>query len=198
MTTEMPHPIYHAELWDKIILAGVASPGVVRLSGHKRVTGWDIKEASGQDGASSARKGDPLGSFTATFALVCDPTLPAEQDDFERWCAFQDLIESSVSGPQPIALDIYHPDLARNRFKAVVKKSIGELVFDGRGGATVAVEFSEYAPPKKKKAAGASGSKSSKKSGASDPNDPIAKATEELNGLLNEGTQAPARKSGAF
>jgi len=197
MSNGMPHPVWHEDLWDKIILAGVPSPGVVKLSGHKRITGWDIKEAAGQDGATSARKGDPLGSFTATFSLCFDPTLGEEQDDFERWPAFQALIESSVSGATPVALDVYHPDLERNHFVSVVKKSIGEMVLDGKGGATIAVEFTEYSPPKKKAATGASGSKSSKKSGA-DPNDPIAKAIEELNGLLNEGKQAPARKSGAF
>ena len=156
------------------------SPGQCRLSGHKRVTGWDVKDAQGQDGASTARKGDPIGKFTATFYLVDDPN--AEVSDFTLWDDFQALLESSKNGDAPKALDIEHPDLLRNGFHSIVLDTMGEMVPDGKGGASIVVSLMEYKPPKKKKAAGPSGSKPK-----DDPNDPITKATKDLNDLLGNG-----------
>ena len=181
----------NGDVWSKIELAGKKSPGTVKLSGHERVTGWDVKESAGQDGATTARKGNPIGAFTATFHLVVDESMGI--DDFAEWDAFQELLESTINGAKPQALDVWHPDLARNHFKSVTLVSVGPMVPDDKGGATIAVKLQEYNPPKPKAATGASGSKSK-----ADPNDPIAKRTAELNNLLNEGKVAPARKSGAF
>lgn len=133
-----------------IILGTTRSPGVVKLSGHDRDKKWDVKEAKGATGASSALEGDPIGQFEATFTLAGD-----EVDgltDFDEWEDFQRLIESTTSGPTPVALPIYHPDLARNRFTEVVSGGVGGMVHDGQGGATIKVKFLEYKPPKPKPA----------------------------------------------
>src|SRR5690606_29962779 len=142
-------PYWYDEEYSVIILGTVASPGTVTLQGHDRNKEWDIKAAKGQTGASSALNGDPVGQFQATFYLAAD-NQDGEPDDFDRWEDFQRLIESTTRGPTPVALPIYHPDLARNGFTAVANGGIGGMAHDGKGGAIATVKFLEYKPPKPK------------------------------------------------
>lgn len=175
-----------------IVLGTTRSPGVVKLSGHNREKTWDIKPAAGQTGASSSKKGDPIGQFDALFTLADDGDNPEGPGDFDRWNEFQRLLESIVDGPVPRALPIYHPDLARNKFTEVSVKMIGGMDHDGKGGATVKVTFLEYKPPKPKPAAKAQPKPYAQTEGdigtgrrvtAEDPN---AAAKRELAGLLDE------------
>lgn len=147
----MPNPYENPELYKSIDLGGVMSPGTVQLSGHERPIKWKKNDATGQKGASMTLDGLPLGEFTATFTLVRD--IPAGIDDFQAWDGFQKLIESTTSGKSPIALPVYHPDLARNGYKNVVNAGVGGMTEDDKGVGTVAVKFSEYAPPKPKASA---------------------------------------------
>jgi hypothetical protein len=183
------HPFDNADAWSKLIVAGMVSPGAVKLTGHIREVGWDVKEAAGQDGASTTRKGTPVGKFDATFTLTDD-------DDFAAWDAFQRLLESSVNGTEPIALDVVHPELQRNHYTAVVLASVGELAVDDRGDGQIKVSFLEYFPPAPKPATGATGSKSNSKSsggtsgakGGKDAADSaIDDARKELDDLVKEG-----------
>lgn len=189
-----PHTIDFA--LSKYVLGTALSPGSVKFTGHDRKEKWDIKEAKGQDGASTALQGKPIGQFTATHYLA-DDGAPGE-NDFDAWDSFQRLIESTTNGPKPVALSIYHPDLARNGYTAVVMSSISGLQYDGRGGATVVVEFIEYRPPKAKPAA-----KATPKSGGQaqtyattdegtrqppPPPDPNEEAKKELAALVDEAS----------
>lgn len=183
----MTNPIDNEDLYDAIVLAGTRSPGKVTLSGHDRVEKWDVKDADGQAGGTTTHNGKKIGEFTATFALVKDPILGI--DDFAAWDPFAELIESSVSGAQSKALDVYHPDLARNGYTSVVKRKMGGMVHDGKGGATVAVVFGEYSP-KKKKSSSPAGSKSADPAKANDPN---AAAKAELEQWLAEANDQPAK-----
>ncbi len=146
-------PYLYDEEYSVIYLGNTPSPGKVTLSGHDRFKKWDIKEAKGQAGASSTLNGDPVGQFEATFELAADELDEDGLDDFDRWEDFQRLIESTTSGPTPIALPVYHPDLARNHFTEVTNGGVGGMVHDGRGGATIKVKFLEYKPAKPKPAA---------------------------------------------
>lgn len=152
----IPPTIDYSDLWSKIEVAGVMSPGVCRLSGYDRKHGWDVKNASGQDGGTTTRKGDPVGAITAQFELIKSPD--GSIDDYKDWDAFQKLLESTVSGSKPIALDIWHPDLARLGYKSVVLESISPVAPGEDGKGVVTVKFIEYKPPKPKKPATTSGS----------------------------------------
>lgn len=174
-----PSPLWDEELFNSIELAGVKSPGTVKLSGHDRKINWDVKAGKGQSGASTTLKDIPLIEFTAAFYL-------ADEEDFQDWTAFRELINSTVSGATPKALDIYHPSLAANKIKSVVLASMGGDVFDGKGGKTVTVKFQEYAPPKKKGGAPRGGS--SKPSAVVDPN---AAANAELARLTEQYKNTP-------
>jgi hypothetical protein len=174
----MPNPIDNETLYDSILLANVRSPGFVTLSGHDRNEKWDVKDADGSGGASTTYKGEQIAQFTASFYLVKDPVL--DLDEFDEWNTFAAIIRSSLPNKgKPKALDIYHPDLAANDIKSVCHASIGGMVHDGKGGATVAVKFIEFRPAKKK-GGSPSGSKSSPKP------DPNADLKAQVAALLEE------------
>jgi hypothetical protein len=185
--SDLPYEI--GDALDYIVLGtdGQRSPGVVELSGHDRVDKWDNQSAKGTAGSSSKLNGADIGSFTAKFKLRDDRIDPEGGNDFTRWDVFQRLIDSTVSGPTPVALPIYHPDLARNKYTEVVRASMGGMVHDGTGGATVTVKFQEYKPPKPKPAVKAKAKPSApganEKGKAPDPN---AAAKAELASLLAE------------
>lgn len=173
-----PDPINDPDLFDVIDLAGTKSPGVVKLSGHDDVEQWDVKEGSGQKGATLTRKGKKPIEFTATFYL-------ADLDDIEAWPAFQALINTTVAGTTK-ALDIYHPDLARQGIKSVVKGTVGGVVHDGHCGQTIAVKFQQYAPPVA--TGGSPTGSTAKKPDAPDPN---AAANAEIARLTAQYQKAP-------
>lgn len=142
-----PNVLDNEELYQSILLKGVPSPGQVTLSGHDRKAEWDVKVGPSLNGATTTLKGLPPIEFTASFYLLRD--LSQGIDDYATWPAFAKLISSTLSGIKPKAIDIYHPDLAENDIKSVVKASIGGRVYDGQGGCTIVVKFQEYRPPKK-------------------------------------------------
>lgn len=144
----MPAPSQNRDLYNSITLNGMRSPGVVTLSGHDREHGWDIKEAKGQDGASTTRTGEKVCQFTCTFSLSDDPL--SDTDDFAAWESFRAMLQFTMRGKVPTAMPIYHPDLAAQNITSVCVASIGGMQHDGKGGATVAVKLIEYRPPKKK------------------------------------------------
>lgn len=143
-----PNPIDHEDLFNSIELGGIVSPGKVTLSGHDRKASWDVKKGPGLTGATTTLKEIPPIEFTATFYLVRDDSQGIDQ--FEEWETFLRVIESTVSGQKPKAIDIYHPDLASQTppIASVCKAGVAGVVHDGRGGQTIAVKFQEYRAPK--------------------------------------------------
>ena len=172
-----PTPIDNEDLFNTIELAGRVSPGVVKsMTGHDRKVNWDVKDGAGQSGASSTLKSIPLRVVTVTFYLATD-------DDLYSWPAFRDILLSTVRGPKPIALDVYHPDLAAVNISSVTLANLGGPVHDGKGGQTIAVQLQEYAPPKPK-----GGSATGSKKAAVDPN---AAANAELAALTKKYNSTP-------
>ncbi|MCC6902813.1 MAG: hypothetical protein IT377_27825 [Polyangiaceae bacterium] len=183
----MSAPSSNPDLYASISLNGMRSPGTVTLSGHDRDWSWDIKEAKGQDGASTSRNGEKVAQFTATFSLSDDPL--SDVDDFTGWEVFSAMLGAAMKAKAPVAMSVYHPDLARNGITSVVVAGIGGMQHDGKGGATVAVKLLEYRPPKKKPVSGPSG-KSSKTSKPGDPVGAVAGALDQhmLNLLKSAGS----------
>lgn len=177
-----PNPTQDPDLFDSIILGSATSPGVVKLSGHDSKVDWDIKEGAGQRGASMTKKGEKPISFTATFYL-------ADDEEQDAWPAFAALINSTVAGKTPTALDIYHPNLESNGIRSVVKGSIGGCQHDGKGGQTYVVTFQQYAPPV---ASGGSPSGSATKPKKASAPDPNAAALAELAALTKQYQSTPA------
>ena len=143
----MPNILDNEDLYKSVVLKGVASPGQVTLSGHDSSVQWDVKGGPSLNGATTTLRSRLPIKFSASFYLLRDVSQGI--DDFADWPTFAKLINSTVSST-PQALDIYHPDLAANDIKSVVKATIGGTTYDGLGGATVVVKFQEYRPPKKR------------------------------------------------
>jgi|SRR5580700_4362379 hypothetical protein len=181
----MPNIIDNEELYGVIVLGGVTSPGKVTLSGHDRKINWDVKAGHSLDGATMTLKDVPPCEFTASFYLVKD--FAEKIDDYTAWDAFLPVINSTVKGTTPKAVDIYHPDLAENDIKSVCKSQIGGRTYDGKGGCTIVVKFQEYRAPKKK---GGSPTGSAAKP-QPDPNDPNAAQKAELAALTAQYQNTP-------
>lgn len=185
------HPYFFPELFESIWLGNMKSPGVVTLSGHDRNENWDVQEAKGTEGASSVLGGRPLGEFQASFYLAGDEDDAEDvgSNDFDRWELFKQVVDSTVAGPAPMALPVFHPDLARNGFTEVVSAGVGGLIWDERGGATVLVKFREHKPPKPKPAKKSGSRGTGASPGAAkvpEKPDPNAAAKRELAGLVEE------------
>jgi hypothetical protein len=173
-------PFTHPDSFYAVFFDGQRSPGKVVLSGHDRNPDWEEKKSKGQDGASTHLNGFPPGSFTATFFLTTT-------EEIEAWDDFQKAIESTTSGPEPVAKPIYHPDLARNKYASVCNAGIGGMVHYDFGGATVQVKFREHKPAKKRTPAKATAKPAAPNT--SPENDPLAAARAELAALTAEAQQ---------
>lgn len=167
-------------------VAGTIAPGVVTIVECDIEGNWDDKEADGQDGASTAYKGKKLGTFKSRHDLAVDPVIGL--DEIGAWPGFVALLESTVAGESPVALDVYHPDLATQGITSATYRKVSALRHDGRGGASAEVMWKAYAPPKPKPAKGTAGSKSgTKNDGRTYGDDKVDEATDELDALLKEG-----------
>ena len=179
------HPVNHPDAFASHTLGSMRSPGVVSFSGHDRNENWEVQEARGNTGASTKHKGRAIGHFQATYYLASDQDDDVGSNDFLRWEEFHGLLESLVSGKVATALQIYHPDLARNRITEVSVESIGGLVWDDRGGATAVVKYIDFRPPKPKPVAAAK-AKANPAKGQNTKPDPNAAAKQELAKLVQE------------
>ena len=70
-------------------------------------------------------------------------------DDFAAWPAFAKLLGTVNVGQSAKAQPIYHPDLVDVGISSACVSSIGGAVYDGTGGMTIAIGFTEYRAPKK-------------------------------------------------
>lgn len=184
-----PNVVDNEELFESIVLGNVRSPGKVTLSGHDRKVNWDVKKGAGQSGATTTLSDVPPVEVTATFYLLKD--VSQNIDDFADWDTFVEVVNSTVSGPEPKALDVYHPDLARNDIKSVVKVLVGGFTYDDKGGATVVVKFLEYRPPKPKGGTPNGSSSAARTKTKITPPDPNQAALDELARLTAQYQKTP-------
>lgn len=172
-------PSTHPDIYKSLILNGSETPGVVTLSDFAFEHDWEEQKAKGSSGATTLNRGRKLGRFTASFYL-------ADDDDLDSWDQVHRTLTDSVEGPKPKALQIFHPDLLRQRAIDFVVTSIGGFQHDGKGGATVVCKFLEYRPPKPKPAAKPD---AGQRRGTTTVNDPNAARKAELAGLLEQAKQ---------
>lgn len=176
----MTNPLENEELYNAIKLGGMLSPGqVTKIDGLESPVKWDVKAASGQQGASTTLKEIPLREPKVTIFL-------ADLDDINAWPAWRRQIDSTVSGTTPKALDIYHPDFAEHGITSVVKANVAGPTHDGKGGQTYVVTFQEYKPPKPK-----GGSPNGSKTKKTEAPDPDAAALAELDKVASQYSKTP-------
>jgi hypothetical protein len=182
MASDDLDPINNPEGWDTVTIGGVESPGLIKLSGFKRVWGWQIKQGKGSKGSTATLNEYPPVEGTLTFRLWT-------REHFEKWALFRPNFKYDPTKKQISAVDIYHPALADIDCSSVVCKSISAVEHLGDQLYQIVVELIEYNPPPKAAAvatpSGAAPTGSNKTPGTQP--DPIAAAQQaQITQLLKE------------
>lgn len=177
-----PNVIDHPELFDKVIINGMTSPGFVRITGAKRAVDYDTKKGVGNDGAPVSFLSSPEVKFQMTFELFVDPV--AGIDAFSDWVPFRAMLLESMAGAKPKALQISHPDLTPLKITNCVISSIGNLQYGGKGDATVVVEAIVYRPKRVVTTTAVLPNPPKK-------NDPFAAQNAEIDRLVNQWRATP-------
>lgn len=147
-------------LYDKIVAAGVTSPGVVRVQEIAREYVWDMKQSPGAAGENMTFKGLKNVQFSLEFQLLGDPQL----EEWEAWISLWDF-DPTKSSPQP--LNVQHPLLEERAVTIVTAKKI-HAPKQARPGDNLwiaKIEAVEWRPPPK---ANVAKSPSSAKAGGSE------------------------------
>ena len=143
----MTNPLDNPALYDVFRLGGVRSPGLCKFDPPPvRDQGWDVQTAGATKGAGLARRTMPPVRFKVAIYLWKDENV----DHFAGWDDWKRLLLVSSKSTGATALDINHPlcSALQPPITSVVVGPYNEPVPDGKGGATITIEFIEYRPPK--------------------------------------------------
>lgn len=187
-------PITVPQVHDFVVVASIASPGVIApdgISGFDRTHDWEVKKSQGASGATITDQGEPPAEGSITWQLWRNG-LNGEPHDFDDWDAFRALLRTAKTTNKKVtALGILHPRLTDNEIFNVVVKKIGILQNKGGGLYTVTVDFLEYRQPVKAGGTPA-GSKTTKWVDPAHPSQPTAQseAEQEIERLRKEAAAA--------
>jgi hypothetical protein len=134
-------PISNPQAWDVVYIGGVASPGVVKVSGFKRPHEWDIKKGKGVYGSVITYTGHPPARGTLTFELWTDSQIETE------WPEFSALFQYDPTKAQVTGVGISYPSLNQIGITSVVCENIGAIEHKGAQLYEVAVDLIEWFPP---------------------------------------------------
>ncbi len=179
MSSAIVNPFEFAASWDVLLIGGLTSPGLCKLSGFKRVHGWEVKEGKGVKGSTATLNKFPPCKGTATFWLW----LP---EHFVAWRDFRSLFKYDPTKKTVNAVDMFHPSTADIDCYRVVCEDITAIEPDAPGYYKTIVSLLEYNPPPKASAVSTpNGSKSSADGKGS--GDPVADAQQaEIKRLLKQ------------
>ncbi len=151
----MPYadPFALPELYDIVVIAGVASPGVAKVSRGGRKYKWDKKDGPGTAGANVTFRGIDLCEFSIELTMWNSEQLAA-------WDVWRDLWQwdptKKVKGKTPKIqpVDIMHPILDGLGVHWAMPVEVGQLEYQGGGKWTATISAMEYKPPGKKNVTG--------------------------------------------
>lgn len=140
------NPLDSPESFDKLKIGSIRNPGIARLiSGGGRPYKWDVKDASGQEGATMTYRGLKVaGNIMVRFEFW----EKAQIDEFYR--TFHPLLKYDATKQNPQPVDIFFPQLNSNEIMRLVTAEVGPLLDLGQQLWAVTVEFSEFRTAKKK------------------------------------------------
>ena len=141
------NPLVNPGAYNVISVAGVVSPGLVRVSGGERVYDLDIKEAPGSQGSTITYRGWKASDGITLYFFFWE----REQIDV-FFATFLPLfqIDANKSAPKPV--DVFHPVLNANQINSVLTKKIGQLTPEDKLGWSLTIEVVEYRLAPKKNA----------------------------------------------
>ena len=141
------NPLVNPGAFDRISVAGVVNPGLVRVSGGERVYDWDVKEAPGSQGSTITYRGWKISDGISLYFFFWN----REQID-SFFSQFLPLFQLDANKTAPKPVDVFHPVLNANGITSVVAKKIGQLTPEDKLGWSLTVEVLEYRPAPKKNA----------------------------------------------
>lgn len=127
--------------WMRCVLGVTPTPGRCEID-CPRENGWDIKSGKGADGGTCTNNGrPPIKDIKATFYAW-------EPEHFEEWDAILPLLKyQPTKGLPVVALNIYHPALAKLDVTAVVVTKLTAWKETEPGEWSFEVTFAEFRPP---------------------------------------------------
>lgn len=145
---EGANPNVFPALYDVVIVGGIVSPGVAKLSGFARAYEWDVKKGKGSAGATITAQGEAPAKGTITLSLWESGLGPNGRDHFAEWDTLRQLL-AQPSGKTVTAHDVFHPYLQDIGVTSIVVEELGSLEPKGGGLFDVSIKVLEYKPPKK-------------------------------------------------
>lgn len=115
---ELPaSPDTQPEYFDRVLAAGVWSPGIARVQEVAREYTWDLKQAPGAAGENMTFKGLKNVTFSMEFLLLGN----AQLTEWESWITLWDF---DPTKQQPTPINVLHPLLYERRVSIVAAKKI--------------------------------------------------------------------------
>jgi hypothetical protein len=187
-------PSRNRQAWETLVVVYSdlewPAPGIVTITGADIEDGYDVKEAQGQKGASTEKKGEKIKKFTSTHWLSDEPYPegtfdPIEGvdivDDHVQWTAFQWVLRQAMTSEPPRALSVRHPKLQIKEIFAAVPAKIAGPNPNDDGSTVFAVDWQEYRPVVR-----TGGPGKDKPDGRTETDDAIDKALAEIDKLQKE------------
>lgn len=138
------NPLIYPDAYNTLTIAGVATPGVVEITGADRAYNWDTKQTAGAQGSTSTYRGWKVSEgIKAKFRFWTPDQIAA----FEQTVRPVITIDATKTAPKP--LDVSHPILTVNDIFSVFVTSIGQYIHEGGQLYSLTVDLSEYRLPKK-------------------------------------------------
>lgn len=165
-------------------------PGITTIPDGEIEDDYDVKEAQGQKGASTDKKGEKVKKFTTNHWLSDAPWTPGTYepvegvdvvDDHVQWTAFQFVLRQVMTSEPPKALSLKHPKLRLLEISSAVPTKINGPNPNEDGSTEFAISWLVYAPVKR---TGGPGKDSPE--GKSDSDERIDSRVEEIDKLQEE------------
>lgn len=123
-----------------VVVAGVQSPGVAKLTGVKAPYMYDVQPAYGREGAVTIFKGRGIAKPLLTLKFF-------EPKHFIAWDAFKQLLKPPTP-TKPLVLQMRHPLLTSAGIDAVAVEELGEPERQTNGEWIASIQLIEYRPLK--------------------------------------------------
>jgi hypothetical protein len=134
-------PFVDAKSWDTISISGVSWYGKFEIRRAKRLYKWQVKDASGVEGATQTYRGKRPEPFTIKFYIWTDLM-------WTNWRGFSQFFQYSGIKGLVTPVDVVHPSLNATGISQIVCDNLGTLERESDDQMwAVDVFVREYFPP---------------------------------------------------
>lgn len=168
------------EVANKFLVAGVALPGIAKVTGCEAFAKLDVPDGAGTSGATVNYKGQKPKTFTVELHLL-------EEEDYDEWLDGQgrQILLTPPTGKKAQAFDVFHPSCDEVGITSALRESVGAADPVGDGSYKVKIVLMPSAPPKPS----SSTPKGSAGGGGWEKAKPADAADAEIDNLINQAKQ---------